>query len=220
MAEIHVQPRRSPAWLWILAAVAGVFVIWALAGWWDRDSSAMSATPARTGVPAVSDPNGVPDSGIGEVPPPAVAALLMFANAPADSPAAPAHEYAADGIRRLTQALKVVIEKESVAGAPVRERFGAFQAKADRIQADPSATTHAGQVRDVFTEAGALMSEVQQDRWPDRTALETDIAEVRSAGAAIDAARPLLDQTAGLEAYFDRAADAVKMMAEAPAGER
>lgn len=214
MAEIKVQKKGPSAWLWILGLVAAAVVVMVLANTWnDHDPDAIATGP----VAAVPPPDTAPTTGVREPAPAAVAAFLAFTDGPAaaaGSPAGPAHEYAADGIRRLTQALRAVIEPRNDGRDAVRDQFAAFQAKADRIQADPQAMQHAEQVRDVFMSAADLMSAAQTDRWPQAAELREQIVEVRSAGGAMNAERPLLDQTAVVERFFDRAAVVVRTMSE------
>ena len=208
MAKINVQPKEPSPWLWLigtLAAIGVVALIVALSR--DRDTAAL---PGAAVLPSAPSPNLAATSGI-DAPPPAIAAFLTFAETSIGSPAGPAHEYAADGIRRLTQAMNAIAQ-QPVAESAIREQLAGFRDKADRIQADPKATGHADQVRDVFTSASDLMSAVQKNRWPDSADLRSQIAEIRAAGTAIDPDRPLLDQTAKLDAFFDRAAGALRAM--------
>lgn len=96
----------------------------------------------------------------------------------------------------MTAALKAVVDS-GPEQAPARKQFAEFQEKADRIQADPQALTS-----------------VQQDRWPDAKDLADQLNEVRTAAERVDAARPLLDQTAAVKGFFDRAAGAVRAMSQ------
>lgn len=209
MAEINVQRKGGSPWLWILGLVAVGLVVWALVGALSDDEPDTAPMAAAAPVP---DPNVAPTAPVLDRPPAEVVAFLSFADTPIGSPAGPAHAYAADGIRRLSRALSAVIDRNSVAGADVRNRLTAFREKADRLQADPEAGVHAEQVKDVFGEAADLMSAVQKDRWPDVGNLERQIAEVRTAAESVDAGRPLLDQTPAVETFFDRAAAALRSM--------
>ncbi len=93
-------------------------------------------------------------------------------------------------------------------------QFAEFQQKADRIQVDPQSPGHAGQVRDVFTSAAGAISALQEDRWPDASELQNQIAQVQTAAERVDADRPLLDQTSAVKTFFDRAAVVVRVMAD------
>jgi hypothetical protein len=211
MAEINVQRKKPAGWLWLLGIAAVVLFVLALGGLWDRDDVDTVAAP----VAAVPPPEVAPTTGIREPAPAEVAAFLVFTDASVGSPAGPAHEYAADGIRRLAAALNAVIEQQHLAGIAVRDQLAAFRAKADRIQADPQAMQHAEGVREVFTSAADLMSAAQKERWAQETDLRDRVSEVHSAATAVDGRRPLLEQTAAVDAFFDRAAVVVRSMSSA-----
>ncbi len=174
----------------------------------DRDDPEVAETGGAT-PPSESTPAATTGSTI----PAAVAAFLTFAEAPTGSQVGVGHEYAADGIRRLTAALKAVVDN-GPDRPRVRERFAEFQQKADRIQVDPQSLGHAGQVRDVFTSAAGAISALQEDRWPDASELQNQIAQVQTAAERVDADRPLLDQTSAVKTFFDRAAVVVRAMAD------
>lgn len=79
---------------------------------------------------------------------------------------------------------------------------------------NPEATDHANRVRDACVDAADLMAAVQQSRWSDVSELRNEIEQVRLGAAAIDGDRPLLDQTAAMRSSFDRAAAAIRRMAQ------
>ena len=211
MAEIKVQRKGPSGWLWMLGLVATVVLVWVVVAMF-RAPDPITATVQTPAAEPPTPLQTAPTSGVSGAPLPAVADFLTFKDASVGSPAGPAHEYTADGIRRLTRALDAVIEMETVAGSPIRDRLADWRAKADRIQADPQAPGHANQVRDVFTGAADLLSAVQQDRWPNATNFRVSIDEIRQAAAAIDGSRPLLDQTDKVKAFFDRAGAAFVAM--------
>jgi len=210
MAEIKVQRKGPGAWPWILGVLALVLVGWAVIAMMDRDrddpevAETGRATPPGEATPAATTGGTIPA---------AVAAFLAFAEAPTGSQVGVGHEYAADGIRRLTAALKAVVDN-GPDRPRARERFAEFQQKADRIQVDPQSLGHAGQVRDVFTSAAGAISALQEDRWPDASELQNQIAQVQTAAERVAADRPLLDQTSAVKTFFDRAAVVVRAMAD------
>ncbi len=210
MAEINVQRKDPGAWPWILGVLALVLVGWAVIAMMDRDRDDPEVAETGRATPP-SEPT--PAATTGSTIPAAVAAFLTFAEAPTGSQVGVGHEYAADGIRRLTAALKAVVDN-GPDRPRARERFAEFQQKADRIQGDPQSLGHAGQVRDVFTSAAVAISALQEDRWPDASELQNQIAQVQTAAERVDADRPLLDQTSAVKTFFDRAAVVVRAMAD------
>ena len=211
MAEIHVQRKRGGIWPFVIGVIALLLVVWAVVGLWNDDEADPTVGSVGT-VPAPSEPGREPGSS--QTQPAAVAAFLTFAEAQAGASAGPAHDYAAEGIRRLSAALDAIVETRQVAGDPVRERLEGFRRTADRIQENPEATGHANRVRDAFVGAADLMAAVQQSRWSDASELRNQIEQVRLGAVAIEGDRPLLDQTPAMHEFFDRAAAALRRMAQ------
>lgn len=53
MAEINVQRRHSSAWIWVLAIVGAIALLWALLAGFDREPDMLPGTP---GVQLIGDP--------------------------------------------------------------------------------------------------------------------------------------------------------------------
>ena len=211
MAEIHLQRKRGGIWPAVIGVIAVILLVWAVVALWNDDEAEPIIGAVGT-APAGSEPAQRP--GTSGTQPAAVAAFLTFAEAQAGASAGPAHDYAAEGIRRLSAALDAIVETRQVAGDSVRERLEAFRRTADQIRENPEAAGHANRVRDAFMGAADLMAAVQQSRWSDASELRNEIEQVRLGAAAIDGDRPLLDQTATMREFFDRAAAAVRRMAQ------
>lgn len=211
MAEIHVQKKKSSGFIWILALAAVALALLAFAGVWGQDDDGIDRV-ATLPVPVTPAPGGPPTTGVSDPIEGEVAEFLTFANAPAGEQAGRAHDYTADGIRRLARALNAVIEQQRIFGTPVQEQLTTFRTKADRIRADPQASQHANQVRDVFTSATDLMAAAQQKRWPEAADLRDQITELRSAATAVNESQPLLEQTSAVQAFFERAAVVLRSM--------
>lgn len=212
MAEIHIQRKSPGAWPWILGIVGAIVLVWIVLGMNGNEPDAVNTGATASAPPAPASPDVAPTSGSGTAPPADVAAFLTFTEASAGSPVGPSHEYAADGIRRLSRALNAIIEEQTVGDTDVSDQFARFQAAADRIQSDPEGMRHADRVRAVFTSAAELMTALQRARRPNAKDLQEQIALARSAAQRVEANRPLLDQTAAVETFFDRAADAIRTM--------
>ena len=56
MAEINVQRRHSSAWIWVLAIVGALVLLWALIGRFDREPDTLPGTP---GVFLIGDPRDI-----------------------------------------------------------------------------------------------------------------------------------------------------------------
>ena len=210
MAQIHLQRKRPSIWPGIIAALAIVLLAWLVAETWivDDDERVDGA------VSAPAAPEMAATTGTSPAPPADVAAFLTFAANSGAPAAGPAHDYTAGGIRRLAAALDAVTREKQIGSQNVRERLQAFGRTAEQIQANPEATAHSNQVRESFLSAANLMTTMQQDRWPDAADIRRSVEEVRTAAEAVEANRPLLEQTSAVRQFFDRAATALREMME------
>jgi hypothetical protein len=48
MAEINVQRRHSTAWVWVLAIVGALALLWALIGGFEREPGMLPGTPGAS----------------------------------------------------------------------------------------------------------------------------------------------------------------------------
>ena len=194
MAEIHLEPKSRSIWPWVLGLVAlvAVIAIWATAA--DRDPAEESAA-ARPAAEAPVGTAGAPGGAVGE--------YLAFAGASAGANAQAQmgkdHEYTAEGIRKLRDALKVVVDRSNDQDAGAR--FERFREVADRIEKDPASGAHAGAVRDAFTQAADVLGSV--DSAP-------NVQGLRSTAESIETSQPLLDQREKVHSFFRQSADAIQ----------
>ena len=124
----------------------------------------------------------------------------------------PEHECTAVGLRRLSDALAAVIERDGSEDGDIRQRREALRQQADRIQRHRRSTQHADIIREAFTSAADLMATIQQRRYPN---LGNQVAQVRSAAEAIDPNQLTLNQRERIQQFFARAGEALENMARA-----
>jgi hypothetical protein len=122
------------------------------------------------------------------------------------------HAYTSNGIRKLTAALAALSEREGIHNAEVERQLTQLRQQADRIQADPQATSHAGTIRTAFTAVADLMATLQKQAYPQ---LDAQVTQVRRAAEAIDPAQLTLQQKAQIGAFFTQASEAIQAMAQA-----
>ena len=204
MRTIHVERRRGGNWL---AVVAGLLLVALLAWWlWPEDTRDVATTDL--GVVAGAPPAGTPGSGA----PGAVGEFLRFVDGRRATDAmGPDHDYTAEGIRGLAAALTAVAERNGAAGADVARETALLRDRADALQRDPQSTDHARATRETFVSLAGVMAALQE-RQP---ALVSGAAEVRRAAEAVRPDRRLLDQRAEVQAFFERAAGALRGPASA-----
>jgi hypothetical protein len=61
MAEINLQRRSTGAWIWLLALVGAILLLWALVRGFDREPQMLPGTPA---VHMLGDPQHVAMTGV------------------------------------------------------------------------------------------------------------------------------------------------------------
>jgi hypothetical protein len=187
----------STAWAWIVVGgvVALVLFVVAVIG---RRQSAQAVTPV-----AKSAAEGT--SGAASVPAP-VEQYLKFAAATKDrlhggtAEGVPrltrAHDYSAEGLRQLADALAAA---EGPSAASVSQ---SLRADADELQRDQKSLRHADIVKDAF----GKVADVVGRRMPDEGRRLRDLA------SAINPDRPLLEQRDAVQELFIAAGDAVRQM--------
>ena len=175
------ETRRTPR---TAAAVAAVLLL--VAGCADREAD-----------PVVDEPVAVVTTPVVEADTDTAVATAEFSQwlAGAVEPGQE-HEFTANGLRHLAAAIDRRMMTADTAGA----RTGDLRELADAIQRDPTASTHSQRVREAFTTAATLISEL-----PGQTAGDT----LASAADAVDPNRPLLEQTDAVRGFFEAARDAL-----------
>lgn len=206
MAELNIERKERSVWPWVLGGLLLLaLLIWFLFGRSD-DREAVTAGPVA-GDTVVTAPAAAAG---GEELPAAVSEFVRFSETPVTGTATQAHDYTADGLRKLADALGAVSQGVTVSGVDVEERLGAIRTHADAMQRDPTSTQHALQTREAFLIASGLMQQFQEARF---TGLTAQVGEVNDAASAVQSDRPLLDQMTEVQRFFERAAHAVREMA-------
>ncbi len=202
MATIPVQHKERTLWPWVLLGVALLAVL----AWWllgSRDDDRVGVA-GRQAAPAVADTAASGGDAAAALAP--VDRLARFAEG-GRSAMGPSHDYTADGLRHVADAL-VAVRDRAPAGMDVNARASEIRERADAMQRDPSATTHALQAREAFLLAAGVLREMRPDAGDgDR------VAAAHAAALAVDPKTPLLDQGARVEAFFARTADAIRQIA-------
>lgn len=209
MAELHIERKERSALPWVLGGLLLLaLALWFLFGRGDDTTEGAAAGAVADSVAAAS----APMSGEADAMPAAVTALAQFAGTRATGQADHTHQYTADGLRRLADALGAVTERATVSGVDVEPRLAEIRERADALQQDPTSTEHARQAREAFLLASGLMQQVQEARFSE---LAAEVREVNDAALAVEADQLLLPQLADVERFFERAAYALQAMVRA-----
>lgn len=205
MAEIPIERKERSSLPWVLLGVAVLaLLLWFLFG---RDRGDVTVADGAVAGDVVETPVAAAPMGL----PQEVESFVQYAQAAQDRPAADiSHDYTADGIRQLAAALGAVATRDTVGGAALQPRVDALREQADALGADPQATDHASITRAAFTEAASIMGAMQEQRFPN---LDAEVGAVREAAEGVRGEAPLVEQTAQVQTFFDRAATALQSMA-------
>ncbi len=210
MAELHVQKREQNVWPWIVAAL----VVLALLFWflWGRDDGLDVGSADLTDSTLVgdatnaSDPNGMRNMD-GATEGAAVSQYLQFVDDRSSRASGVAHEYTADGLRRLAAALDERTTTASVGGVDVQPRIAEIRERADAIQQNPTSTEHALQVREAFAIVASLITQMNgaaANQGGD------NMDGLQGAAMSIEPSQPLLNQADQIEQFFAQAGDAIR----------
>lgn len=202
MTEIRIERKDRSIWPWVLGALALLLVLWVV---FDQDDTDEVMTAA------VTDSAAVEDTAFSDARPAAVTTFIEFANRP-DAATAQGleHEYSADGIDRLADAIESVGGASGPASEGLSTELEYIRARADSLRmSEVGSEGHAGLVRSAFQSAATAFGSMPLERYPD---LENQISGIGNAADAIDARTLLLEQKAEVRAFFSEAAEALEGM--------
>ena len=119
------------------------------------------------------------------------------------------HEYTAEGLRRLAAAISALATRDTVAGFELEPRIQMLRERADALQRDPNADTHARQAREAFLVAASVLEDIQDRRFPH---LDGEATAVVRAAEGVEAGRPLTEQESAVGTFFERASHLLRGM--------
>jgi hypothetical protein len=201
--EIHIErSRRSP--LPLIFGVALLLVLMVVV--WPDDGATGVGTPMPdAGGSVVSDSEmraADVDAAIEDY-------VRFVADRRARDAIGPKHEYTAEGIRRLAGAISAVAARDSVAVGALEPRVQTLRERADALQRDPSARTHALKTREAFLLAASVLESIQDRRFRN---LDGEATAVLRAAEDVKARTPLMGQADAVQRFFDRAANLLRAM--------
>ena len=204
MAEINVERKRGRNHVPLfLGALVLAFLLWLLSQTQDRDATADDSREA-----VVNTSPGPSAAAVPKVPEEVDEFVTWVQNSPADPGLGQEHEYTADGIRRLADALSAVAAQMPDRRA-YAERLASLRERADDVRSAAQSRQHARITRDVFTQVAVLMKDIQAARGAESTLVVT---QLREAAEAIRPDQELLQQTPAVRQFFERASAALQTM--------
>lgn len=224
MAEINVERKDTSIWPWILGLLLLALLAWGVYELLDDDTADVAEAPLVVPGPAapVVDPAAAPavptDQTAANIP----AAVTEYANTCAQPMDASAnmglqHDFTANCVQRLVDALDAVIVRNNIADTNVQQRLTSMRQTAQNLRASPAeATNHANMTREAFAGAADLMQAVHQAGYSTVAPLGTAVSEAQTAAQNVQADMQMLNQQQAVHNFFREAGDAVRMMAETP----
>ncbi len=211
MAELHVQKKERSVWPWILLVV----IVIALLFWWlaGRDEGMDLSTTGVTDSTLVGEAPATTamDSASGRLDGNALASYEQFLADRSSRAAGVAHDYTADGLRRLAAAIDEVAGGDSVGGVALQPRIAEIRQRADAMQRAPNSDEHALMAREAFVLASSVIAQMDSTRGGANAAMTSSL---RESAMDIEPSVPLLDQTDKIEQFFERAGNAFRGSAQ------
>jgi hypothetical protein len=118
-------------------------------------------------------------------------------------------KYVTEGLRLLAAVVDALIVRDSLVRNVHATAPQQMLAEADRLERNPGSASPMTTTRGAFMSAAAMVTTVQRGKYPH---LEHATARLRDAARSIRLNRPLRQQSAEVEAFFQRASDAVQGM--------
>lgn len=205
MAELHIERKDRSIWPWVIGVLLLLALLWFVFGRGNRNDVVATDTAA----PVVALDANAANTG---TTPAAVTEFARYTGDTVANGANLAHDYTAEGLRRLADAIEAVAVGGSATGVDIQQRTAEIRQRADAMQRDPNSTEHALQAREAFLLASGTMRQMQEARF---SGLAGAVGELNGAATAIQAERRLLDQTSEVRRFFERAAAVLGEMSRA-----
>ncbi len=117
--------------------------------------------------------------------------------------------YMANGIRRISLAIRVLGGKEK------REAAETLAQMANRLEeSSEESLARADMVRDAFMASSLLLEGIGMERFAKDAEIQRSLEDLRRAAAALDPREKLLEQRGEVQAFFEAARAAIVLMAE------
>lgn len=216
MAEIEIQRKRR-GWVWLVALAVLTLLVWLVADALDGPDEAeagQAALPPAAAAPGPAVPAAPATMMVIDpaVPAPAVAAFVAHVRA-GEARMGSDHVYTAQGIARMADALRELVQAHTAAGPRAAAGADRFYTLAAALVASPdSLRMHADWLSEAASSAATVMEGLADAVKGPVPELREQVGEVRTAARAIDPARDLLQQQDQVRAFFRQAADAMAML--------
>lgn len=208
MAEIHIQKKKKPVWPWILAAVVVLAIIlWIVVDTDNNDQQRQTAVVDQT--EQIQQQDAFTDQQDNQRTDAVDDFISFVQESNAREEMDLDHDYTAEGISLLSAALNDMVNQLGVEDVDMQQKRDNLNRKADQIQQDPASTQHADTIRSAFISSADIMSNLQQQHFPN---LDGEVNNVRETAQAVDPNTLTLEQKQNVKAFFSSSAQALHEM--------
>ena len=116
------------------------------------------------------------------------------------------HQYTNNALISLMNAVQAKADEMNY---DISADMQSVRQEAQKIQQDPTATSHANTIKSAGTKLADVLGKMQKEKYPD---LSNDVQEVKTAANNIKADVQTLDQKDQINKFFDEAADVLRKM--------
>ncbi len=199
MAEIKIEKKKT-IWPWIIVGLLVLAVIlYFLYFRNDNEDKVADAAATTTRVEDSTNPVNTNENNN------AVDAFVTYVNADTATMGLD-HVYAHNALIKLIDATQATADRQSF---NLQAELDKAREDADKITNDPTATTHAGYIKDAARKLSTALQNMQQAKYPQ---LNAESQKVKGAANDISNADLTLDQKQTVKTFFNEAADLLKKM--------
>lgn len=209
MADIDVERKSSPTWIWwLLGLILLAVLIWALTRGGD---DADTITPAPVAGPVVEDPAG----DLAAVPP----ELQTFESQCTTDAGTPTtdmgreHEFTVMCLQRLRESIGAITVRDTVGGVDVQQQMDDFEQAVNDLEASAAdAATHSNLTRTAAVAGATVMEGMRDAYFQAASDVDEAVQGVRTAAEGINAQTVLLEQRDAVRGFFRESAEALRAM--------
>ena len=205
MADINIEKKKStkPVWPWILAALLLIGAIWAIAEMTGEPEEAEVAVAEEQYAeePIVREPQSNRMAENAEIE----SFVSYIEDKDIKERMGEEHQLTAEALMKLSAALEGLSQNNQAYSQQINE----IREAAQEIQSNPQSDQHANLVTNAFSSAAGVLSQIQQEQYPDA---QSKVEELQETAQEMEAGTPLTEQKDKVQTFFETAADALEEM--------
>lgn len=217
MADLELQRKKRPVWLWLLGLAILVALVWIGAEMLGDDESDDTFATAPAAVEDETAPNATEP---GQQRPEDLQAFRSECGTASTvrDQMDQSHAFEAECLNRLAGALSAVVERDTVRDQALEERLDVLRQNAERLTQDPQSSEHAAQLREGINEVVLVMEQVAEASGQAGDDQQTHVSELREAAADFEGSELLLEQKRAAAQFFEHAATMLESMSRNQGG--